>query len=484
MWKKKKEDVTRIPADERVPHKVKVTWAAGSFFENVMANGINSLVLQIFNLGYGINPIWLGWAQTIPRILDAFSDPFLGFLSDNTRSRWGRRRPWLFASVLICTLLFVVIWMPNPAWSKTALFVWFLVISTLYYQFFGMYAINFNALGLELTPNYDERTRVQAYRFFFIMLSTPLLGWAYRLCFLPMFTGAGPFPLDRPELIGVRRVALLIGGLMLVSGFLPVIFCKEKAHVESVSKVNLLNAFRLTFTNKAFVLLICVALLVMLGALVGPFQMYVLIYFVAEGSREFAATLMGFNMTVGFICSFATIPVVTWISEKIGKRNTLMFGQSMGIFLSVASWWLHTPHFPYLFMLGTILGGLSLGTIMILYNSVIADICDLDEIRSGQRREGMYGAVGGFVTKLAVSSTTVLTGYMLVLAGYRDGDFQTPQTITNMRLMMVFVPASLSLLGFILTLMFPITRKRALQIRRILEHRRGKLKEVEFEPKA
>lgn len=470
-----------IPVDERVPRKTKVAWASGAFFENVMANGINALVLQIFNLGYGISPVLLGWAQMIPRFLDAFSDPFLGYLSDNTRSRFGRRRPWLLSAVIICTILFCIIWMPNPAWSTTTIFLWFLVISILYYQFFGMFAINFNALGMELTPNYNERTRVQAYRFFFIMLSTPLLGWAYKLSFMPMFTGSGPFPLDQPELAGVRNVALLMGGLMLISGLMPVIFCKEKAHVEAVTKVKLLEAFRLTFTNRPFVLLIIMALLVMLGALVAPFQMYVLIFYVSEGSREQGATLMGLNMTVGFICSFINIPLVTWVSEKIGKRGTLMVGQLAGIFLSVLGWWLHTPNYPYLFLVLTVLGGFSMGTIMILYNSIIADICDLDEIRSGQRREGMYGAVGGFVTKLAVSSTTVLTGYMLVLAGYNTGAaMQTPETITNMRLMMVFVPATLAAIGFCLTLYFPITRKRALQIRRVLERRRGKLMEVEF----
>ena len=125
------------PGPPQTPLKTKLSWAAGSFFENVMANAILTMVMPIFNLGFGVNAIWLGWAQSLPRTFDAFFDPLLGHLSDNTRTRWGRRRPWIAASAILATLLYMLLWFASPSWPKEVLIAWYAGITAFFFLIFA-----------------------------------------------------------------------------------------------------------------------------------------------------------------------------------------------------------------------------------------------------------------------------------------------------------------------------------------------------------
>ena len=127
--------------EDRVPARAKLAWALGSVFENIMVNSVTSWIMPIFNLGFLISPVWLGWGQTIPRILDAFVDPVYGYWSDRTRTRFGRRRPWILASSLLGTLFFILLWLPSPSWSPLGVFGWFLFFTVLVYQAYGIFSI-------------------------------------------------------------------------------------------------------------------------------------------------------------------------------------------------------------------------------------------------------------------------------------------------------------------------------------------------------
>ena len=120
-----------------------------------MYNGVNSLVLPIFNIGLGVDAVKLGFAIGLPRFLDAISDPIIGHISDNARTRWGRRRPFIFCAALLVGLLIGVLFSPNPQWSKDALFWWFLIWGALFYLAYAVFVIPYSALGLEITSDYN-----------------------------------------------------------------------------------------------------------------------------------------------------------------------------------------------------------------------------------------------------------------------------------------------------------------------------------------
>lgn len=457
----------------------------GAIMENCMANGIGSLGLPIFNIGFGIPAVWLGWGGMLPRLIDAVVDPLLGWASDNTRTRWGRRRPWICAGGLLGALFFVLIWCASPAWSTQTVLAWFIGISIFYYIAYGMYAISYNALGMELSADYNERTRVQAWRFIFINVSAQGLSWAYKLSFMPVFQLGMPKGVAHPEIYGMRGVGLAYAAIMLATALAPVLFCKERAEVPSerdkAEKVPLKEAFLYTLSNRLFVMFMLILVMGILGAFTGPFTIYLNIYYVFGGNKQAAATLIGVGSTLGMIASFGTAPMISWLSSRLGKRKVLLVGQCVGVPGALLGWYLYNPAYPYAQLLMMVTGVLGLPALLVLYNSIVVDICDLDELRTGQRREGVYGAVTAFVMKVVFTVTTVMTGYALSWSGFAEHQaLQSAHTLRVLRELVVLWPAAMAAITAALLWYFPLTKRRSLQIRRVLERRRGRLQQVEI----
>lgn len=473
-----------VRSEDRVPFGRKLAWSTGAIFENMMANGAGSLVTPIFNIGFGVPAVWLGWGQTIPRAIDAVVDPIFGWLSDKTKSRWGRRRPWMLVGGVLGSFFFTLIWFANPAWPKEMIFAWFLGVSIFYYLSYGLYAISYNALGMELSADYHERTRVQAWRFVFINISGQFLSWAYKLALIPMFAIGLPIGFDRVEVYGMRGVGLVFGVLMLVCALVPVFFLRERPVDETAAAgpgpapaghPKLSVSLRETLSNRAYVLFMAIVVFGILGAFVLPFQTYLNIYYVFAGDKAAAATLMGVNATFGMVFSFGSAPFIAWVAGKLGKRGTLLLGQLLMVPAAIATYWLYNPAHPYLQLLIWPLFVLGLPALLVLYNSVVADIADLDELKTGLRREGMYGAVTAFVMKVVFAVTTVLTGYALAWSGFDEQlPEQSAETLDFMHMLIALWPAGMAALTAALLWFFPLTKARSLEVRRELEARRGR----------
>jgi GPH family glycoside/pentoside/hexuronide:cation symporter len=142
-----------------------------------MANTLNQLVMPIYNVGLGVDARLVGIALGALRLLDAFTDPFMGNLSDNTRSRWGRRRPYIFAGAILGAVLYAMIWMPPASLGETGLFVYLLVVSTLFFVAYTIFSIPFGALVFEMTPDTHERTRIISCRTFFLGAALIAIPW-------------------------------------------------------------------------------------------------------------------------------------------------------------------------------------------------------------------------------------------------------------------------------------------------------------------
>ncbi len=185
----------------------KMAWGAGGITE-CLTNTLYSLAFPIFSIALGVSPALMGVAQAIPRLVDAFTDPLMGNISDNTHTRWGRRRPYIFIGSLLVGIAFPFIFMPGTGWSPFAYFLWFAIMSSLFFVAFTVWSIPWSALGLELSDDYNDRTRIQLFRMIFATLAGIAVNWAYKLCFV----------FNADELIGVRPVCGIIGGLMCLMG--------------------------------------------------------------------------------------------------------------------------------------------------------------------------------------------------------------------------------------------------------------------------
>ncbi len=445
---------------KKLPRSKKSAWAIGSIADVYMANALNYLAFPIYNMGLGVDPRMLGWALGLPRIWDAISDPLMGNFSDNTRTRFGRRRPYILIGAILCAIMFALIWSPPTGWSPTAIGWYFMALVFIYYTAYTIFVVPWGAMGLELTTDYNERTRVQAYRTFFQGVGAFGLS---AMWWLALKWGGGN------DVVGVRYVGLAFAALILVCGVLPAIFCRENlAHDQD--KIKFWPAIKATFSNTVFLLLIAVTVCVFLGIfMVNSFALYINTYYVFDGDKEGVAFL---QMIAGFAFQGAgvgLIPVISYIATRVGKKATLIGGLLMVVVAYGTSWWCYTPDNPWLQLITLALAAPGLACMWMIASSMVADICDMDELKTGRRREGMYGASYSWACKAGISLTMVLGGYMLSWSGFDAAvEVQPEAVITNMRLLYMFVPMGFLALAAGLLIFYPLSEERVLEIQKQL----------------
>jgi GPH family glycoside/pentoside/hexuronide:cation symporter len=252
----------------------------------------------------------------------------MGYISDNTRTRWGRRRPYIFGGAIAAGLLFALLWQMPGGRSETFYFVWFLAGSILFYMGYTVFATPWVALGYELTPDYHERTRLMGTQNFTGQLAYVVSPW-----FLWIMNSGKFFP---DQVSGAAGLAVIVALVAIGFGILPAIVLRERmkdvaaaegqaAGVRRGFKSNMAEFFRgfgVTMSNKPFLKLCLATFMVFNGfMLIASFQFYVIIYFVAGGDQTAGAKYAGWAGTVGAICTFAVVAFVTWLGTRIGKRH-------------------------------------------------------------------------------------------------------------------------------------------------------------------
>ena len=446
---------------KKLSRSKKSAWGLGAIADVYMANALNYLAFPIYNMGLGVDPRMLGWALGLPRIWDALSDPLMGNISDNTHTRWGRRRPFIFIGAIFCAVMFGLIWSPPTSLSVKAIGWYFMGMTFIYYTAYTIFVVPWGALGLELTRDYNERTRVQAYRTVFQGVGGLGLG---AMWFLAQKWGGGD------DIVGVRYVGWTFAALVLVCGVFPAIFCRESAATQHQKKIKFWPAIKATFSNKIFLLLIAVTICVFLGIfMVNTFSLYITTYYIFGGDKMAVSKL---SMYANFIfqgAGIALVPLISFLAARIGKKVTLIGGLLLVVVAYGTSWWLFTPKNAYLSLIPMALAAPGLACMWTIASSMIADICDLDELKTGLRREGMFGASYSWACKAGVSLTMILSGYMLKWSGFDAAvDVQPEGVITTMRLLYMFVPMGFVGLAIVLLLFYPLSEKRILEIQKQL----------------
>jgi len=454
------------PETDRVPAGRKIAWSCGTFTDTFMANSLNYLTMNIYNVGLGVDPRFLGWAMGVPRIWDAITDPFMGNITDNTRSRFGRRKPYVFLGAILCGLIFALIWMPPLSLSTRGIGIYFLIMAFIYYTVYTIFVVPWGAMGLEMSLDYHERTRIMAYRTFIAAVFGTLLGTLWWLAFK-----LG----DGDDIRGIRYVGMIFGFLMAGFGIIPTLFVREKPSVQSQQKISFLKAFSATFSNKIFLLLGIITFSLMLGLfLANPLALYINIYHVYGGDKEAVSLL---NMIAGIVFQITGLlltPAAAWYGIKVGKKKALLSGLALVVIGYCTSWFFFTPKYPYLQLATFAICAPGLSCIWVFTNSMLADICDLDELKTGLRREGMYGAAYAWFCKASTAATMIVSGYIIKWSGYMENlDMQADATILKMRILYAAVPIFFISLAFVLTLFYSLTEEKTHEIRQIINQRKN-----------
>ena len=468
----------KTPPEDRIPIPQKLIYGLGAFVNNLLAAAIGGMSI-VLNLGLGMNPALVGLLGALPRLIDAFTDPLMGYISDHTNSRWGRRRPYIFAGAIAVGIIFALLWQLPDGRSESYYFWFFLIGSLFFYLAYTVFATPWVALGYELTPDYHERTRVMAVQNFMGQLAYLISPWflwvmQYDALFDDMISGA-------------RSLAIAIGIAVIAIGILPAIFLRERFREVAVqekraklvqSTLNFFRSFVTALKFSPFMKLCLATFLVFNGfMLVASFQSYVIIYYVFSGDQSLGAEYAGWVGTVSAVATFCVIFLISWLSTKIGKRRAFFVSTGVSMAGYALKWFCYSPEYPLMLLLPAPLIAFGLGGLFTLMGSMIADVCDLDELNTHERREGMFGSIYWWVVKLGMAAALAIGGVLLNATGFDVslGGDQSASTILLMRLFDVAIPLASSAIAIFMVATYPITEQKAHEVRMELEHRRGKV---------
>ena len=465
--------------EDRIPFHLKVVYGFGAFVNNLLADAIGRMMI-VLNLGLGMSPALVGLLGMIPRLTDAFTDPIMGYVSDNTKSRWGRRRPYIFVGAIAVAVVFTLLWQLPPGKSEGWYFWYFLAGSIIFFLAYTVYATPWVALGYELTPDYHERTRLMGVQNFFGTIVYSITPYFLAIMYLPRFGDV---------VTGAKYLAMVIAVVVICMGILPAILLRERfknvAAEEGAEGIasgigevvkDFLRGFGKTLSFKPFLKLCVATFLVFNGfILIAAFQSYVIIYYVFEGDQAAGSVFIGHSGMVQAISALAVIAIVTFLATRIGKRRAFYISTGISMVGYVLKWFCYTPDNPWLVLVPAPLMAFGLAGLFTLMPSMVADVVDADELNTHERREGMYGSIFWWVVKLGQSVAIFGGGLLLVWTGFdvELGGDQTAEAIRLMRMSDAFIPAAASAIAIWAIASYSITEEKAHEVRMQLEARRG-----------
>lgn len=455
----------------------KSIYGAGGFVANLMGNAVFRLASPVLNIGLHVSPELVGLAMFLPRIWSAVTDPVIGRISDNTRSRWGRRRPFIFVGALATGLMAGLVFLGPADGGEWGYFLWFLVCSLLYYTASSVFIVPYLALGNEMSPNYHERTSINGYRAAGMYLAG-LINQG-----LPFFVGMACWGGITQ---GARMTGWILMGLMAAIGGAVGFASRERYFrlVQGQGTVRLCSVLRDICNHRSFVALAGASLLYWVGiAMVDSLGVYINVYYVAAESvqgnfaevRQAGFEYQFYNGIVQHGVSLLLLPVVTGFSRRCGKIQTLQLGLLLTAVASALKIVCYTPALWQLQLIVPLLMGPSQSCFIVVTGSLMADLMDEDELRTGWRREGVYGAMMSWLQKIGVAVAVMLSSFVLGWAGFlaaRESN-QAPGVILVLRWSYALLPILTCLGAATVLRYYTLDESKAQEIRGELQRRRG-----------
>jgi len=471
-----------VAAKDRVPVLQKAAFGAGHLVNNLMPGALG--VFSFFLLtAFGMDPFLAGLLGGLPRLFDAVTDPIMGYISDNTKSRFGRRRPYIFVGAILTGLMFIVLWQLDPEATQMYNFWYFLLFSLVYITANTMFSTPLIGLGYEMTFDYNERTRLMGFSQTIGQIAWMVVPWFWVIIADP--------DLFETQADGVHQLAVIVGVSATILGMLPAIFCKEidQKNLSNRADLNfksifknlkeLMNNMRLIAVNKPFMRLCGATFLVFNGfQMVASFSYFIIVFYMFSGDYGMAGSWPAWFSTISAIATaFLIIPIVTWMSNNWGKRNAFIVSTALSIIGYVLKWWGFSPENPWLIFMPIPLMVFGIGGLFTLMMSMTADVCDLDELNNGMpRKEATFGAIYWWMVKLGQGIALVLGGLVLQVVGFDQNlAQQSADTIMNLRLADIIIPAITAGLAIWVMWGYDLTEEKAMEIKDELVSRRGEL---------
>lgn len=431
---------------EKLPLRVKLSYGAPSFAGAGMAIPI-AIHLTIFYSDTILVPLGLiALVKALARALDALTDPLMGWLTDSTRSRWGRRRPWILFGAPAAALSFYLMFSPPEHLSGANAAAWFAATYICYYVFHTVYIIPHYGLGPELTLDYNERSMLFGIREGFVVLGTLVAAVAPPI-FIQSLGG---------ERAGYSGFAALLGALLVGLYLNLVMQIRERPDFASRAPNPLVPGLRRVFRNRAFRILLAVYLTsATTGAIPGLMMPYFTKYVLQPENPD---TWLAIFLAVYFGAGFLFLPVWIWLARRFEKKPVWLASFIPSITGSTALFFMGPGDiWPTFFVL--IWAGAAFGAGLFLGPAMQADVIDYDELYTGKRREAQYGALWSIMQKFVVIPSMSIPLAILASVGYLPNVPQTEEVQIAIRAIFGLGPAATASIALLIGLLYPISRK-------------------------
>jgi glycoside/pentoside/hexuronide:cation symporter, GPH family len=453
---------------DKLSRKTKLAYGAGDLGAAIVTT-INGFFLLNFLINVaGLRPGIAGTILLIVKIWDAVNDPIIGWLTDHTVSRLGRRRPWLLIAAIPFAVTFFLQWVVPP-FNDAGKFVYYLVVAVFLDLAFTAVNVPYAALTAELTQDYDERTRLSSVRMSFSIVGGVLAAF---------FTGiiVSQFP-NNPAL-GYSTSAAIWAFAIAIPCFITFFGTREPDFAINAKPApegpGFFEGLRIAFRNKAFIM---VTLIYMLSWLAIQFAQNNLQIFTKDWIRM-DMTLFSFLLLAIQFSTFIWVLIWAKVSDRIGKQKVYYLGAGFFVLALMGMFFLRPGGTVPIFLLGAMAGiGISVGYLVPW--SMVPDVIELDELETGQRREGIFYGFFVFLQKMGLAVGLFVSGWALELSGYINATAANPNPVQPdsallaLRVLIGPVGAAVLLLSFLAVRAYPITREKHAEIRAELERRKA-----------
>ena len=463
----------------KVPMGQKIAFGFG-----MLANQMFPAILGIFMVVLVEDLGFSGWMWSLvflfPRIFDAITDPIMGFISDNTKSKWGRRRQYILIGGILMGLAYIFMWQLSKADGVEYNFWYFFLWSLVFYLGLTIFSVPYVAMGYEMSDDFHERTNIMAIAQFIGQWA-----WVIAPLFWIIMYDESWFPSAD---IAVKELAIWVAIPCAICAMVPAIFIKSNSTLDEDyeplnssnignSVMKIFESFVAAFKIKEFRKL-CGATFLIFNAFntVAALTFFVIVYKLFNGDAGASGIWVSMFGCLGALgTTFIVIPAVAWMSKKLGKKKAFMLSQSISLVGYIMLYFLFIPGKPWMYIIALPFFSFGIGSLFTIMMSMTADVIDIDEINTGKRREGIFGAIYWWMVKVGYGIAGALSGVIITVVGFNSDLATTDQqaAVDGLHAFFCFFPMVGTILAMLIMRNYSITEERATEIRAELEKRKN-----------
>jgi glycoside/pentoside/hexuronide:cation symporter, GPH family len=451
-----------------VPMREKLAFGVGDLAINIAFTTIGFyFIFFIVNVA-GLRAEWAGIIFACAKLWDAITDYYMGIISDRTKSRFGRRRPYILAGSIPLAISFALLWIV-PFQSPVALFIYYMIIILIFNTAFTVVSVPYNALLPELSSNYNERTNITGFRMSFAFIGNLIAAAGVALIVDVIFGGAENYDTGYPAM------GVILGAIILVILIITFLGTKERKKEVSENKDGFVGTIKALLSMKEFRMMLGMFLFSMISI---DIFMAVVLFFLKDVvliSDDIMFLLMGVPLVLAVVAA----PLWVYLGEKLGKRNAYAISAVMFALILLLFFIAPVGNVVYVIAIA-MLAGLGISASQIIPWSIMPDINEIDEHRHGVRREGAVYGITIFLYKAASAIAILLVSSVLGIFGYVEGigAVQPESAVKSIRVLIGIAPGVCSLIAAFFALKLPLSKEQFDQMQQEIEERKAVKKAV------